>query len=180
MPVAIRLPSPRPRKSRGWVIPSSVPLVPINASGGVLSVTSDRKYPKNAAKTNGFGFLARAWCGEHRDLLPRELNGANLSRAFALSLCLSTAMRSALVLPVQAGKIRGSTAGAMWASCPTKFYRHTLRRGGVLPRPPLPSHPHFCRGGRPCPPALPHPLQKPLSLQSRCMHRLWQSVSPSN
>ena len=41
---------------------------------------------------------------------PRELNGANLSRAFALSLRLSTATRSALVLPVQAGKIRGSTA----------------------------------------------------------------------
>ena len=41
---------------------------------------------------------------------PRELNGANLSRAFALSLRLSTATRSALVLPVQAGKIHGSTA----------------------------------------------------------------------
>ncbi|BCK78580.1 hypothetical protein MM35RIKEN_07720 [Vescimonas fastidiosa] len=40
---------------------------------GVLSVTSDRKYPKNAAKTNGFGFLARAWCGEHRDLLPPRI-----------------------------------------------------------------------------------------------------------
>ena len=77
---------------------------------GVLSATSDRKYQKNAAKTNGFGFLARAWCGEHRDLLPRELNGATPSRAFALSLRLSTATRSALVLPVQAGKIRGSTA----------------------------------------------------------------------
>ena len=40
-----------------------------NASGGVLSVTSDRKYPKNAAKTNGFGILARAWCGMYRGLL---------------------------------------------------------------------------------------------------------------
>ena len=40
---------------------------------------------------------------------PRELNGATPSRAFALSLRLSTATRSALVLPVQAGKIRGST-----------------------------------------------------------------------
>ena len=39
-----------------------------NASGGVLSVTSDRKYPKNAAKTNGFGILARAWCGMYRGL----------------------------------------------------------------------------------------------------------------
>ena len=41
---------------------------------------------------------------------PRELNGATPSRAFALSLRLSTATRSALMLPVQAGKIRGSTA----------------------------------------------------------------------
>ena len=47
---------------------ATAPLVPINASGGALSVTSDRKYPKNAAKTNGFGFLARAWCGVYRDL----------------------------------------------------------------------------------------------------------------
>ena len=127
---------------------------------GVLSVTSDRKYPKNAAKTNGFGFLARAWCGEHRDLLPRELNGAILSRAFALSLRLSTATRSALVLPVQTGCPPMSTV-RRWASHPTKYYRHTLRRGGVLPRPPLPSHSHFCRGGHLCPPALPHPLQNP-------------------
>ena len=34
---------------------------------------------------------------------PRELNGATLSRAFALSLRLSSATRSALVLPVQTG-----------------------------------------------------------------------------
>ena len=38
-----------------------------NASGGALSVTSDRKCPKNAAKTNGFGFLARARCRTYRD-----------------------------------------------------------------------------------------------------------------
>ena len=44
---------------------------------GVLSVTSDRKYPKNAAKTNGFGFLARAWCGEDRDLLPPRIKRCN-------------------------------------------------------------------------------------------------------
>ena len=68
---------PQPRQSRGWGIPSSVPLVPINASGGVLSVTSDRKYPKNAAKTNGFGFLARAWCGEDWDLLPPRIKRCN-------------------------------------------------------------------------------------------------------
>ena len=50
------------------------------------------------------------------------------------------------------GAPRSWQSGAMWASSPTKFKHHTLRRGGVLPRPPLPSHPHFCRGGRPCPP----------------------------
>ena len=44
---------------------------------GVLSVTSDRKYPKNAAKTNGFGFLARAWCGEDWDLLPPRIKRCN-------------------------------------------------------------------------------------------------------
>ena len=27
----------------------------------VLSATSGRKYPKNAAKTHGFGILARVW-----------------------------------------------------------------------------------------------------------------------
>ena len=67
------------------------------------------------------------------------------------------------------GAPRPWQSGAMWASPPTKFKHHTLRRGGVLPRPPLPSHPHFCRGGRPCPPALPHPLQKPLSLRGRAV-----------
>ena len=43
-----------------------------NASGGALSVTSDRKYPKNAAKTHGFGILARARCRKYRNLSPRE------------------------------------------------------------------------------------------------------------
>ena len=37
-----------------------------NASGGSLSFTSERKGEKNAAKTNGFGFLARAWYGKYR------------------------------------------------------------------------------------------------------------------
>ena len=37
------------------------------ASGGALSVTSDRKCPKNAAKIHGFGFLARAWCSLRRN-----------------------------------------------------------------------------------------------------------------
>ena len=42
---------------------------PVNASGGSLSFTSERKGGKNAAKTNGFGILARAQCGKYRDLL---------------------------------------------------------------------------------------------------------------
>ena len=44
---------------------------------GVLYVTSDRKYPKNAAKTNCFGFLARAWCGKCRDLSPPRIKRCN-------------------------------------------------------------------------------------------------------
>ena len=40
--------------------------MPENASGGSLSFTSERKGGKNAAKTNGFGFLARAWYGKYR------------------------------------------------------------------------------------------------------------------
>ena len=44
---------------------------------GVLSVTGDRKYPKNAAKTNGFGFLTRARCGKCRDLSPPRIKRCN-------------------------------------------------------------------------------------------------------
>ena len=40
--------------------------MPKNASGGSLSFTSERKGGKNAAKTNGFGFLARTWYGKYR------------------------------------------------------------------------------------------------------------------
>ena len=43
------------------------------ASGGALSVTSDRKYPKNATKTNGFGILARSWCGKCRKSSPSRI-----------------------------------------------------------------------------------------------------------
>ena len=66
--------------------------------------------PQGHGKAAAGGFLARAWCGEDRDLLPRELNGATPSRAFALSLRLSTATRSALVLPVLTGQPSASTA----------------------------------------------------------------------
>ena len=51
---------------------------------GVLSVTSDRKYPKNAAKTNGFGFLARARCGKCRDLSPPRIKRYNLAPCFRI------------------------------------------------------------------------------------------------
>ena len=43
-------------------------LVPHLASGGSLSFCGERKGGKNAAKTNGFGILARAWRGMCRDL----------------------------------------------------------------------------------------------------------------
>ena len=74
--MAIRIPrpsSPLPKggwhgKSRDWGIHlCAALLVPENASGGSLSFTSERKEGKNAAKTNGFGFLARAWYGKYRD-----------------------------------------------------------------------------------------------------------------
>ena len=42
--------------------------MPKNASGGSLSFTSERKGGKNAAKTNGFGFLARAWYRKYQGL----------------------------------------------------------------------------------------------------------------
>ena len=60
----------------------TAPLVPINASGGVLSVTSDRKYPKSAAKTNGFGFLARAWRGKYRNPFTPRIKPYNPAPCF--------------------------------------------------------------------------------------------------
>ena len=71
--------TPKPPLRKGEVARSAGRVVPhrtscyTNASGGVLSVTSDRKYPKNAAKTNGFGFLARARCGIYWDLSPPRI-----------------------------------------------------------------------------------------------------------
>ena len=55
------------QQSRDWGIHlCAALLVHENASGGSLSFTSERKGEKNAAKTNGFGFLARAWYGKYR------------------------------------------------------------------------------------------------------------------
>ena len=64
--VAIRVLRLKPplRKGRWREAPEGSPYRtprPDNADRVVLSATSGRKYPKNAAKTHGFGFLARAW-----------------------------------------------------------------------------------------------------------------------
>ncbi len=62
--------------------PTTASLVPSNASGGALSVTSDRKCPKNAAKTHGFGILARARCGMCRDLSTPRIKMYNPAPCF--------------------------------------------------------------------------------------------------
>ncbi len=53
----------------------------------------------------------------------------------------------------------------------------TIRRGGVLPRPPglAPHLMRLRRGGRPCPPAalVPHPMQTSMSLRGQCAHWPW-------
>ncbi len=86
---------------------------PWRASGGSLSFCGERKGGKNAAKTDGFGFLC---AGVVRNvpgpLQPRELK--TVQTRPVLSHCLlrlSTATRSALVLPVQTGKPFAPTGG---------------------------------------------------------------------
>ena len=140
---------------------------------GALSVTSDRKYPKNAAKTNGFGFLARAWCGEHRDLLPRELNGATPSRTFALPLRLSTATRSALVLAGLPGEICAPTVRQREGTPPYGYLGGWCVQAdvGIGPYKGTP-----CRAGPMCPAA--HCTPCCVSLRGRCAHRLWRSAPP--
>ena len=85
---------------------------PWRASGGSLSFRGERKGGKNAAKTNGFGFLARAWCGMYRG--PFSPANKTVQTRPVLSHCLlrlSAATRSALVLPVQTGKPFAPTGG---------------------------------------------------------------------
>ena len=93
---------------------------------------------------------------------PRELNGANPVPCFRT-----------VPAPVHRDALRACAARPSrenpWVYRLVRCGHRALRNSiaircvgaGVLPRPPLPSHPHFCRGGRPCPPALPCPLQNP-------------------
>ena len=102
-----------------------------NASGGVPSVTSDRKYPKSAAKTNGFGILARSWCGMYRHLSPPRIKRCKPTPCFrtvpasihrdALRACAARSNKENSC----AYRFRGVEDAA-----PTKFYRQTVCRGG--------------------------------------------------
>ncbi len=72
----------RPRRpAQGWH------RSPWRASGGSLSFCGERKGGKNAAKTNGFGFLARAWCGMHRDLSAPRIKRYKPALCFRIVFC---------------------------------------------------------------------------------------------
>ena len=111
---------------------------PWRASGGSLSFCGERRGGKNAAKTNGFGFLARAWCGMYRG--PFSPANKTVQTRPVLSHCLlrlSTATRSALVLPVQTGKPFAPTGGRGGAPPLRSSIVKTVRRGDPRGHPPL-------------------------------------------
>ncbi len=91
---------------------------------------------------------------------PRELNGVSPPCAFALSLLLSTATRSALVLPVQTRKIRAPT---VFGASRTPPLRNSIVKRCV---------------GADAPVRLPDLYRNScdVSLRSQCAHWLWQSV----
>ena len=60
---------------------------PWRASDGSLSFCGERKGGKNAAKTNGFGFLARAWCGMYRDLSAPRIKRYKPDLCFRIAFC---------------------------------------------------------------------------------------------
>ena len=61
---------------------------PWRASGGSLSFCDERRGGKNAAKTNGFGFLARAWCGMYRDLSAPRIKRYKPALCFRIAFCV--------------------------------------------------------------------------------------------
>ena len=154
---------------------------------GVLSVTSDRKYPKNAAKTNGFGFLARAWRGEHRDLLPPRIKRCNPVPCFrtvpapvhrdALRACAARPSRENpwVYRPVRCGHraLRSSigkrSVGDDAYIVPPWFFPH-LRQGTRA----LPYKICGCRAGPMCPAAPCTPCN--VSLRDQFANWSWQSV----
>ena len=165
-------PSPRPpclkglaRRSRDWGIHlCAALLVPKNASGGSLSFTSERKGGKNAAKTNGFGFLARAWYGKYRGLSAPRMKQYKSVPCFrivsdsihrdALRACAARPNRAALCV-YRAGRcghrplrnpIGKPSVGADAHIGPTGFFPHP-RQGTRAP----PYKMCGCRAGPMCP-----------------------------
>ena len=160
-----------------------------NASGGALSVTSDRKYPKNAAKTNGFGILARAWCGMYRGLSSPRIKQYKSVSCFrivsgsihrdALRACAARPNRTALCVYRAArcghralrSSIGKRSVGDDAYIVPPWFFPH-LRQGTRA----LPYKICGCRAGPMCPAA---PCAScDVSLRSQCAHWLWQSATP--
>ena len=70
---------------RREILLPAVEVVLLFASGGVLSFNSERKYPKNATKTYGFGILWRAGVGV--DLQKMLAGGVVRCRCRAEGLC---------------------------------------------------------------------------------------------
>ncbi len=154
-----------------------------NASGGALSVTSDRKYPKNAAKTNGFGILARAWCGMYRGLSSPRIKQYKSVSCFrivsgsihrdALRACAARPNRTALCVYRAArcghralrSSIGKRSVGDDAYIVPPWFFPH-LRQGTRA----LPYKICGCRAGPMCP-AVP--------CTSCDVSLAWQSVPPS-
>ena len=111
--------------------PCAVPHAPANASGGVLSASSGRKYPKNAAKTHGFGILSAA----EVPTVPAPFRHANWSvrnscRAFASSLRLHPRRALRLCWPGETGKTSAPTVRRREGTPPYKLFRRGRRPDG--------------------------------------------------
>ena len=95
---------------------------PWRASGGSLSFCGERKGGKNAAKTDGFGFLARAWCGMYRDLSAPRIKRYKPALCFRIAFCAYPPRRAPRLccLSKQGSPLR-LPAGR--SPAPTKLYR---------------------------------------------------------
>ena len=165
--------------------------MPKNASGGSLSFTSERKGGKNAAKTNGFGFLAWAWYGKYRghsaprmkqyksvpcfrivsDSIHRDALRACAARPNRTALCVYRAARcSHRALRSSIGK---RSVGDDAYIVPPWFFPH-LRQGTRA----LPYKICGCRAGPMCPAALCTSCN--VSLRDQFANWSWQSVPPSS
>ena len=146
---------------------------------GVLSATSDRKYPKNAAKTNGFGFLARAWRGEHRDLLPPRIKR-----------CKPVPCFRTVPAPIHRDALRACAARPSrenpWVYRPVRCGHRALRNSiaircvgaGFYSVRPCQVIRIFVEADAPVRPLYRAPYKNPCHCEGA--QRPWQSASPSN